>query len=154
DFPKEHLDLLASRKINTEGIQHVPGKTFSWSGRYGYDLHEAHTLATHLNVLEKFDPVIPESYRNSEFVFLGNLAPKNQQKVLSSVTNPKFVALDTMNFWIEGCKDDLIATIKKCHALVINEGELRQLTNAYNLVQAAKVVRQWGPQTLVVKRGE
>ena len=154
DFPKEHLELLKKRGVDTQGIKIEKGNTFHWSGRYNYDLHEAHTLATHLNVFEHFSPEIPENYKQSEFVFLGNIVPALQDKVLSEVKHPKFIALDTMNFWIEGQREALIQVISKCHCLIINEGELRQLTKTFNIINAAKLVRSWGPQILVVKRGE
>ncbi len=154
DFPVEHLNLLKSRKIDVKGIKQEAGKTFHWAGRYSYDLNQAHTLETHLNVFERFEPEVPKEYRDSEFVMLGNIAPPLQAKVLAQIDNPKFIALDTMNFWIEGQRDALIQAIGKCHALIINEGEVRQLTRQHNVVQAAQVVRSWGPQILVVKQGE
>jgi len=154
DYPKEHLSLLKSRGIDLDGIRQAPGKTFHWSGRYGYDLHEAQTLQTDLNVFEHFDAEVPEAYRSSPIVFLGNVAPALQSRVLSQVTKPRFIALDTMNFWIEGSRDALVDAIGKAHALIINEAEVRQLTKCHNLVQAANTVRSWGPQILVVKRGE
>jgi sugar/nucleoside kinase (ribokinase family) len=154
DFPREHLELFKSRGIDISGIKEAKGQTFHWSGRYGFDLNTAQTLDTRLNVFEVFKPEVPESYRDSEFVFLGNLAPHLQLEVLEQVKNPRFIALDTMNFWIEGQKQKLIDVIGKCHAVVINEGEVRQLTETYNIVEAAQKIRQWGPQILVVKRGE
>jgi len=154
DFPQEHIDLLKSRKVDTTGIKREMGKTFHWAGRYSFDLNQAHTLATDLNVFEKFEPVVPNEYRDSEFVMLGNIAPSLQGSVLSQIQNPKFIAIDTMNFWIEGQREALVEAIGKCHALIINEGEVRQLTRQHNLVQAAQTVRSWGPQILVVKRGE
>ncbi|NBX68000.1 MAG: sugar kinase [Proteobacteria bacterium] len=154
DFPLNHLELLQKRGIDTQGIKIDKGNTFHWSGKYGYELHEAQTLATHLNVFEHFSPEVPQAYRNSEFVFLGNIVPALQAKVLSQVNNPKFVAIDTMNFWIEGQREDLIQVISKCHCLIINEGELRQLTKSFNILTAAKMVRSWGPKLLVIKRGE
>jgi sugar/nucleoside kinase (ribokinase family) len=154
DFPKEHLSLLNHRGIDTRGVKIDKGNTFHWSGKYGYELHEAQTLATHLNVFEHFSPEVPESYRNSEFVFLGNIIPNLQEKVLSQVNHPKFVAIDTMNFWIGSQRENLIKVISKCHCLIINEGELRQLTNSFNILTAAKLVRSWGPKLLVIKRGE
>ncbi len=154
DFPAEHLALMEKRGIDITGIQKAEGRTFHWSGKYGFDLHEAETLQTHLNVFEHFNPVLPDSYKESEFVFLGNVMPALQSKVVTQVKNPKFIAIDTMNFWIEGQRDALIQAISKAHALIINEGEVRQLTKTYNIVEASKIVRQWGPQILVVKRGE
>jgi sugar/nucleoside kinase (ribokinase family) len=154
DFPKDHLELLKKRGIDTQGVKIDKGETFHWSGKYGYELHEAQTLATHLNVFEHFSPEVPAAYKNSEFVFLGNIVPALQDKVLSQVANPKFVAIDTMNFWIEGQREALIKVISKCHCLIINEGELRQLTQNFNILAAAKQVKNWGPKLLVVKRGE
>jgi sugar/nucleoside kinase (ribokinase family) len=154
DFPKEHMELFKRRGIDTAGIRVAPGKTFHWAGKYGYDLSEATTLQTELNVFESFEPELPDNYRKSEFIFLGNIAPSLQVKVLSQIESPKFIAIDTMNFWIEGSRDALIQAISKCHALIINEGEMRQLTQTHNLVKAAQTVRGWGPQIAVVKRGE
>lgn len=154
DFPQDHLDLLKKRGIDTQGVKIDKGETFHWSGKYGYELHEAQTLATHLNVFEHFSPEVPAAYRNSEIVFLGNIVPALQDKVLSQVANPKFVAIDTMNFWIEGQREALIKVISKCQCLIINEGELRQLTQNFNILAAAKQVNSWGPKLLVVKRGE
>jgi sugar/nucleoside kinase (ribokinase family) len=154
DFPPDHLELLKKRGIDTSGIKIEKGLTFHWSGRYSYDLNQAETVATHLNVLGTFSPEAPENYRNSEFVFLGNAVPKLQMKVLSEIKKPKFVAIDTMNLWIETAKEDLVDVIKKTNCLIINEAEIRQLTQTHNLVQAAQIVRNWGPQILLVKRGE
>ncbi len=154
DFPKEHLEILKNRGIDTRGIVTEKGKTFHWSGRYSYDLHNAETLSTCLNVFERFDPELPDSYRKVPYVFLGNISPNIQSKVLAQTENPKFVALDTMNYWIEGQKTDLIKVLLRVNALLINEEEIRQLTQKYNIVQAYQIVRQWGPQIVVVKRGE
>ena len=154
DFPADHLELLKSRNVDTEGVVHGTGETFHWAGKYSYDLNEAHTLDTQLNVFETFEPVLPESYRDSDFVFLGNIAPPLQMKVLDQIKSPRFIALDTMNFWIEGQKKALIEAISRCHAVIINEGEVRQLTENHNIVEAAETIRKWGPQILVVKRGE
>lgn len=154
DFPVEHLKYMQQKGIDTEGIQQTSGDTFFWEGSYGFDLNEAKTLATHLNVLQSFDPVIPESYRDTPFVFLGNIAPPLQHRVLDQMRTPKFVALDTMNFWIEGQRDSLLAVIARVNALIINEGELRQLTKEHNIVKAAQFIRSVGPQILIVKRGE
>lgn len=154
DFPKDHLALMNERGIDTKGIKVDKGKTFHWAGRYGYDLNQAHTLETHLNVFENFAPEVPADYKESEFVFLGNIVPALQEQVLSEIKNPRFVAIDTMNFWIEGQKDALIKVITKCNALIINEAEIRQLTKTYNVSEAAAIVRSWGPQIVVVKRGE
>ncbi|MFM8314112.1 MAG: PfkB family carbohydrate kinase [Deltaproteobacteria bacterium] len=154
DFPQDHLALLKSRGVDTSGIKIDKGKTFHWAGKYGYELHEAQTLATHLNVFEHFSPEVPAAYTQCDYVFLGNIVPALQDKVLSQVKHPKFIALDTMNFWIGSQRESLINVISKCHCLIINEGELRQLTNSFNILTAAKTVRSWGPKLLVIKRGE
>ena len=144
DFPKDHLKNLESRGIDLTGVTIASGKTFHWSGKYGYDLHEATTLETHLNVFEHFSPQVPESYQNSDFLFLGNILPKLQSKVRENLPKAKFVALDTMNFWIESQKDSLIEVLSKVNCLIINEAELRQLTQTHNVVQAAHKVRRKG----------
>jgi sugar/nucleoside kinase (ribokinase family) len=154
DFPQEHVDFLKSRNVNLDGLQQVPGKTFRWKGRYEYDLNEAHTLETHLNVFENFKPKLPDSYRDAEYVFLANIDPELQLEVLEQVHNPKLVVCDTMNFWISGKREQLIKTLAKVDILVINEGEVRQLADEPNLIKAAKIIRSYGPKTLVVKRGE
>jgi len=154
DFPQEHIDFLASRNIDLAGLQKSAGKTFRWKGKYEYDLNEAHTLETQLNVFESFQPELPENYRDAEYVFLANIDPELQLEVLQQVKNPKLVACDTMNFWIEGKKQELIKTLAKVDMLVINEAEVRQLADEPNLVKAAEIVRGFGPKTLVVKRGE
>jgi len=154
DFPREHIDYLKSRNIDLSGLQQSRGETFRWKGRYDYNLNEAHTLETHLNVFESFQPEIPQHYRNAEYVFLANIDPELQLEVLTQVSNPKLVACDTMNFWIDGKKDELIRTLGRVDILVINEAEVRQLANEPNLIKAAEIVRAFGPKILVVKRGE
>ncbi len=154
DFPESHLSLLSKKGIDTTGIRKEKGNTFHWAGKYSFDLNEAKTLATHLNVFENFSAEVPASYKDAEFVFLGNILPALQESVLAQVNNPKFVALDTMNFWIESQRDALIKVISKANGLIINEGELRQLTKQHNILTAAKQIRAWGPQILIVKRGE
>ena len=154
DFPDEHRQMLASRGVDLAGLQSAPGETFRWKGRYGFDLNEAHTLDTKLNVFESFKPEIPDSYKNSEFVFLANIDPELQLEVLQQVENPKLIACDTMNFWIEGKRDALVNTLKHVDVLVINEGEVRQLADEPNLRKAAQAILAMGPKSLVVKRGE
>lgn len=154
DFPQEHINFLKSRDIDLSGLQQNRGETFRWKGRYDYNLNEAHTLETHLNVFESFQPEIPQNYRDAEYVFLANIDPELQLEVLNQVSNPKLVACDTMNFWIDGKKDELIRTLGRVDILVINEAEVRQLANEPNLIKAAEVVRGFGPKILVVKRGE
>jgi len=154
DFPQEHIDFLASRNIDLAGLQKSAGQTFRWKGRYEFDLNEAHTLETHLNVFESFQPQLPENYRDAEYVFLANIDPELQFEVLQQVRRPKLVACDTMNFWIGGKKAELIKTLGRVDILVINEGEVRQLAEEPNLVKAAEIIRGFGPKILVVKRGE
>jgi len=154
DFPQHHIDFLRSRNIDLSGLQRSQGETFRWKGRYDYDLNEAHTLETHLNVFESFKPELPESYRDAEYVFLANIDPELQLEVLQQVKNPQLIACDTMNFWIEGKKAELIKTLAKVNILVINEAEVRQLADEPNLFKAAEIVRSYGPKNLVVKRGE
>ena len=154
DFPEEPRQFLASRGVDLAGLQTRPGKTFRWKGRYGYDLNEAHTLETHLNVFETFHPELPESYRQAKYVFLANIDPELQLEVLQQVDRPKLIACDTMNFWIDGKRDALVRTLGHVDILVINEAEVRQLADEANLVKASRAVLAMGPKTLVVKRGE
>lgn len=154
DFPQEHVDFLQSREINTEGLQRIPGKTFHWTGKYGYDLNEAQTLDTQLNVLMEFKPELPDSYRDAEYLFLANIDPELQLEVLSQVRAPKLVACDTMNFWITSKPEALRSVLQKVDIVVINEGEARQFTGEANLVKAARKIMELGCKRLVVKRGE
>ena len=154
DFPAEHRDFLAARNIDLAGLQVAPGKTFRWQGRYGYDLNEAQTLDTQLNVFEGFQPRLPDNFRNADVVFLANIDPVLQLEVLRQVRRPRLVACDTMNFWIGGKRDALVDTLRHVDLLVINEGETRQLAGEPNLVKAARAIQALGPRTLVVKRGE
>ncbi|MDO8427218.1 MAG: PfkB family carbohydrate kinase [Deltaproteobacteria bacterium] len=154
DFPDIHIEGLKSRGIDVSGLKKVPGKTFRWRGRYDYDLNQAHTLETHLNVFSSFNPEIPESYRESPFVFLANIDPELQIKVLEQVKGAKFVACDTMNFWIEGKPDALRKLLKKVDLFVINEGEAREFSGTASLVKAARKILNNGPKTLIIKRGE
>lgn len=154
DFPEKHRAFLASRNIDLSGLQVAPGRTFRWKGRYGFDLNEAQTLETHLNVFEGFQPQLPESFRDSEVVFLANIDPELQREVVRQVRRPRLIACDTMNFWIGGKREALVQTLAEVDILVINEGETRQLAGEANLVKAARTVLALGPKTLVVKRGE
>ncbi|MBI5562292.1 MAG: sugar kinase [Deltaproteobacteria bacterium] len=154
DFPDEHIDGLKGRGIDVEGLKKAPGKTFRWKGRYDYDLNQAHTLETHLNVFSSFDPHLPEAYKDTPYVFLANIDPGLQLKVLDQVKKPKFVACDTMNFWIEGKPDALRKLLKRVDLFVINEGEARQLANEASLVRAARKIQKDGPRILIIKRGE
>jgi len=154
DFPEELLHFLRDRSVDLRGLQRVPGRTFRWGGEYGQDLNEAHTLDTQLNVFADFVPTIPEEYRDSEVVFLANIDPDLQRDVLAQVGRPRFVAADTMNFWIAGKPESLRQTLRLVDTLLINDAETRQLANEANLVQAARRILEWGPRALVIKRGE
>jgi len=154
DFPESHLNFLRERKIDLEGLERRPGRTFRWRGEYGYQLNEAKTLATELNVFQTFRPKLPGAYRGAEFVFLANIDPALQFDVLKQVDRPKLVACDTMNFWIEGKRDELIQTLKSVDILIINDGEARELAGEVNLVKSAKKILSYGPETLVIKQGE
>jgi sugar/nucleoside kinase (ribokinase family) len=155
DFPKEHIDFLESREIDLEGLQIVKdGKTFRWGGRYHYDLNSRDTLFTELNVFEKFDPVIPASFRKTTYVCLGNIDPDLQRKVLEQIEKPRMVVGDTMNFWIKRKKPELLQTLKLMDILIINDAEARELTNEPNLIRAAKVIIGKGPRMIIIKKGE
>lgn len=154
DFPKEHISLLKTRGIHTDGLQVAKGKTFRWKGAYEYDLNEAHTLATELNVFETFKPQIPDSYKQSPFVFLANIDPDLQLSVLDQVTKPKLVACDTMNLWIKIKPEVLKKVLKRVDFLFINDGEARQFANTASLVRAGRILQSWGPKYVVIKKGE
>lgn len=156
DFPQETLDLLASKGVALEGLQIKKGeKTFFWSGRYHNDMNSRDTLVTELNVLGDFDPVIPESYQGAEYLMLGNLSPQVQRQVIERLTTrPKLIAMDTMNFWMDIALDDLKQTLKMIDVLIINDEEARQLSGEYSLVKASRVIRDMGPKTLIIKKGE
>ncbi|MBF0170851.1 MAG: bifunctional hydroxymethylpyrimidine kinase/phosphomethylpyrimidine kinase [Nitrospinae bacterium] len=154
DFDPKDLALLSDRGVNIEGVERQAGKSFHWKGEYGFDLNEAKTLDTQLNVLATFDPKLPESYTKSDYVFLANIDPRLQQKVLDQVTAPKLVACDTMNFWIDSAPDALKKTFERVDVVIINEGEARMLAKTPNLVKAAREIQSIGPKTVIVKRGE
>lgn len=154
DFPKEHVDLLAYRGINLEGLQTAAGPTFRWSGRYDGDMNQAQTLDTQLGVFASFQPVLPDHYREAEYVLLANIDPDLQLDVLRQVHSPRFVACDTMNFWIAGKRDALLRVLSAVDLAFMNDAEVRQLTGESNLVKAAKRVLELGPNAVVVKRGE
>jgi sugar/nucleoside kinase (ribokinase family) len=154
DFPDRHVSFLKTRRIDLAGLKKAPGKTFRWSGHYDYDLNTANTLKTELNVFEKFNPELPESYRDAEIVFLANIDPVLQRSVLGQTRGPKLVAADTMNYWIESRKPELLETLKLVDILTINEAEARELAGEPNLVKAARKILAMGPKTLIVKRGE
>ena len=155
DFPEAHVAALADRGVDVEGLARDPeGKTFFWAGRYHHDLNHRDTLATHLNVLATFRPALPDAYRDSEIVCLGNLDPTVQGQVLDQTPDAGLVVMDTMNYWIENTPGELAAILKRVDVLVINDAEARELAGTSNLVRAAREVRAMGPETLVIKKGE
>ena len=156
DFPQADLDMLTARGVNIEGIEMVKeGKTFFWSGKYHNDLNSRDTLVTEVNVLENFDPKIPESMQDAEILMLGNLHPGVQLSVLERMKNrPKLVILDTMNFWMDSAWDTLMQMIAKTDVITINDEEARQLSGEYSLVKAAKIIHEMGPEFVIIKKGE
>ncbi|MBX2984544.1 MAG: bifunctional hydroxymethylpyrimidine kinase/phosphomethylpyrimidine kinase [Bacteroidia bacterium] len=156
DFPHEYITQLQSRRINTKGLQiKKDEKSFFWSGRYNYDLNSRDTLVTELNVLEKFDPIIPESYQDCEYLMLGNLSPEVQLQVIERLhKRPKLIVLDTMNFWMDIALDSLKKIISKVDVLTINDEEARQLSGEYQLKKAAQKIMQNGLKYLIIKKGE
>ena len=154
DFPEAHLNFLKSRHIDVAGLEQRPGQTFRWKGEYSYQLNEAKTLDTRLNVFETFRPKIADRYRSPGMLFLGNIDPELQLDVLNQVKRPAVVACDTMNFWIDGKRDALWRVLEKVDILIINDGEARLLGQDSNLVQVAKTILAKGPKHLIIKRGE
>ncbi len=156
DFPQDYLNMLKKHDINIEGLQQVKGeKTFFWSGKYHKDMNIRDTLTTELNVLGKFDPVVPDSYQDTTYLVLGNLLPTVQRKVIERLhTRPKLIVMDTMNFWMDTMFDELIRTVKMVDVLVINDEEARQLSGKHSLVKAARVILTMGPKYLIIKKGE
>jgi sugar/nucleoside kinase (ribokinase family) len=154
DYTDEDLHLLKKRNVDTEGLKVEAGETFRWSGSYLQSYNEAITLKTELNVFQNFNPIIPSSYLNSEVVFLANIDPVLQMRVLDQVKNPKLVGLDTMNYWIDSKRADLIKVLSRIQILLVNEKEALKLSGEENIVKAVLKLSTWGPSTIVVKRGE
>jgi sugar/nucleoside kinase (ribokinase family) len=154
DFESRHLSLLRAPEIDLGGLEVGSGKTFRWTGEYGYDLNEAHTLATCLNVFESFRPKIPDRFRQAEYVFLANIDPVLQREVLEQMDRPRLVVCDTMNFWIRGRREELLKTIRKVDILILNHAEVRELAGEANVLKAARAILEMGPHTVVVKKGE
>lgn len=156
DFPQEHLDLLKGRNLNLDGLEVVEnGKTFFWSGKYHNDMNTRDTLITDLNVLADFQPVVPDAYKETEVLMLGNLHPAVQQAVIDQIPNrPKLVVLDTMNFWMDNALYELMKVIAKVDVITINDEEARQLSGEYSLVKAAQKISEMGPKYVVIKKGE
>lgn len=156
DFPQNYLDLLTQHQIDLSGLEKKEeGKTFFWAGRYHNDMNTRTTLATELNVLESFEPVVPQAWKKTDVLMLGNLHPLVQKSVLNQLEErPKLVVLDTMNFWMDQTWDELMDVIKEVDVLTINDEEARQMSKEYSLVKAAKKIMAMGPKTLVIKKGE
>ena len=155
DFPKDELIQLEQRGVNLEGLKIVEnGKTFFWAGKYHENMNQRDTLVTDLNVLDDFDPVLPESYKDSKYIMLGNLTPDIQIQVVEQLTAPKLIVLDTMNFWMDVAMERLKIAIAKTNILTINDEEARQLSGEYSLVKAAEKIIEMGPEYIVIKKGE
>lgn len=153
DFPQAHIDMLESKGIKLDGLERESGKTFRWSGRYREDMNFRDTLDTQLNVFEHFHPKLPETARKSKHLFLGNIHPSLQLEVLEQA-RPSFVALDTMNIWIDGALDTLKQVLRRVDAIIINDSEVRDLTGERNMVMGAEAIRTLGPATIIIKKGE
>jgi len=155
DFPKEYITLLENHNVDLTGLQIIKGgETFRWSGKYHYDLNVRDTLLTELNVFENFDPIIPDNAKKAKFVCLGNIDPTLQMKVLDQLESPQLIVCDTMNYWIEGKREELLKLLKRVHVLIINDSEARLLADEPNLIKAAKKIKNLGPNTLIIKKGE
>ena len=154
DFPEDSLDFLTERGVDLAGLERAEGESFFWSGRYHYDLNSRDTLETRLGVFADFSPKIPAQFRDADWVFLANIDPELQIDVLEQVTAPRFVACDTMNYWISGKRDTLLALLKRVDCLMLNDSEARELSGDYNLARAARWIRERGPSVVVVKKGE
>lgn len=155
DFPKKYIELFETHNIDLEGMQIIEGeKTFRWGGKYHYDLNVRDTLFTELNAFQNFNPVIPERFRKSKYICLGNIDPILQMRVLDQMIDPQFVVCDTMNFWITGMKEDLLKLLKRVHVFIINDSEARLLTEEPNLIKAARQILKMGPKILIIKKGE
>ncbi|MDX1662024.1 MAG: PfkB family carbohydrate kinase [Gemmatimonadota bacterium] len=154
DFPEEHLELLDARGLDLSGVAEAEGRTFRWGGRYGYDFNARETLYTELNVFADFEPAIPPAFRDTEHVFLANIAPSLQLDVLDQIDDPETTSLDTMNYWIERTPEDLREALERVEIVLINDSETRELAEEPNLRKAAETILGWGPRLLVVKKGE
>ncbi len=154
DFPREHIDLLRSRGVDTHGLEIAPGKTFRWAGRYGLDLNVAETLDTQLNVFATFHPKLPPGWDSTEYVLLANIDPDLQLEVLRQMRGARLTILDTMNFWIASKRAELTETMRRVDVVLMNEAEARQYANTYSLRRAARTILDLGPRALIVKRGE
>jgi len=154
DFPHDQIEFLKERNVNFDALVTKPGKTFRWGGKYDFDLNQRETLFTHLNVFEDFDPILPDHYKNIPYLFLANIHPDLQLKVLQRMDRPKLVVMDTMNFWIAGTPDSLKRILKLIDILIVNDSEVKELSRDTNLFSGAKKIQQMGPKIIVIKKGE
>ncbi|MBI4489964.1 MAG: sugar kinase [Deltaproteobacteria bacterium] len=154
DFPEEYIDIFSQRGVDLEGLKREKGETFHWRGRYHEDLNVRDTVELHLNVLSGFSPDLPESYRDAEYVFLGNIDPTMQMAVLNQLRQARLVACDTMDHWIQGSDKELRKVLKRIEMLVINDSEARLLSGEHNIVRAARSILKMGPRVVLIKRGE
>jgi sugar/nucleoside kinase (ribokinase family) len=154
DFPASEFDFWKSRKIDSEGVQRVDGKTFRWSGEYAWDLNTRETRSVALNVFENFQPTLPKTYRSSDFVLLANIAPALQMHVLKQMEHPRFVVADTMDLWIETTRNDLDALLPNVDLLILNDSEAREMTKETSLIKAGRKIRTFGPRFVAIKKGE
>ena len=154
DFDLQAIEFLKDKNVNLDGLTTEPGKTFRWKGKYLENMNDRETIYTHLNVFEKFNPVLPDHYKSSKFVFLANISPDLQYNVMQQVQKPKFVAMDTMNFWISGALDSLKRTLSVVDALLINDSEVKELAETDNIFAGARKIQKMGPQTIIIKKGE
>jgi cytidine kinase len=153
DFPKKYIELYRRHKIDLEGLQTLPGKTFHWSGEYELNMNNRRTLLTELGVIETFSPVLPASYQNSQFVLLGNIAPALQHRVLDQMKKPKFVVADSMDLWLNIALDDLLKLLRRIDGFVLNDSEAHQLTKEDNVFAALKKIHKLGPKYVIIKKG-
>src|SRR5437868_2851201 len=154
DYPVDKLEALKERGVDFSGLERADGNSFRWRGRYRHDLSSAETLETHLGVFSRFSPKIPDKLRASPYVFLANIDPRLQLDVLEQVEKPKLVACDTMNFWIQSRRPDILTLLGRVDCIMLNDGEARQLTDQANLVKAAKWIMAKGPSLVIIKKGE
>jgi len=154
DFNHHDIEFLKHKNVNLDGLTVEQGKTFRWKGKYLQNMNDRETIYTHLNVFEKFNPVLPDHYRDSKFVFLANISPDLQYNVVQQVQQPHFVAMDTMNFWISGAPESLKQTLSVVDALFINDSEAKELAQTDNVITAARKIQQMGPGTVIIKKGE
>jgi sugar/nucleoside kinase (ribokinase family) len=154
DFPKQYLQLFQARSIDLDGLQVAEGKTFRWGGEYDWDMNTRKTLSTELNVFEHFSPILPESYKRTPMILLGNISPALQLHVLEQTQEPRFVVADTMNFWISSARDSLLEVLRRVDLLVLNDSEARQLTEETSLIKAGRNILRLGPKYVAIKKGE